>query len=215
MNKELIYVGDPMCSWCWGFAPTLKSIRQQSENRVEVTMLVGGLHPGTTEPQSDSRKKFLREHWKEVTDRSGQQFNYGILDSSDFVYDTEPPCRAAVTMRDLKPDVLFDYFVDIQKSFYVDNLDITDETVLSDRAQQFGVDAQEFAVRLGSLEMKQQTSKDFAMARSLGVTGFPTVVIKDNDRYAYLTLGYQPFESLQPVIEGWLTGAYGLQEKTA
>lgn len=63
------------------------------------------------------RKRFLREHWKEVTDKSGQQFNYGILESNEFVYNTEPPCRAAVTMRHLKPEVVFDYFVDVQKSF--------------------------------------------------------------------------------------------------
>ena len=210
MSKELIYVGDPMCSWCWGFAPTLKSIRQQNENRVNVTMMVGGLHPGTTEPQTDNRKQFLRKHWEEVTDRSGQQFSYDILMSNDFVYDTEPPCRAIVTMRLLKPEVVFDYFVDVQKSFYVDNLDITKEAVLTIRAEQFGVDSNEFAEQLSSPKMKEQTKNDFATARSLGVTGFPTVVAKDNDRYAYLTIGYQPFDSLQPIIEGWLTDAYKL-----
>ena len=214
MSKELIYVGDPMCSWCWGFAPTLKSIRLQCENRVDVTLVVGGLHPGTSEPQSDSRKQFLREHWKEVTDRSGQQFSYGILESNEFIYDTEPPCRAAVTMRHLKPEVMFDYFVDIQKSFYVDNLDIIQEAVLTERAKEFGLDSKEFAEQLNSPQMKEQTAEDFARSRSLGVTGFPTVVVKDHDSYAYLTVGYQPFEALQPIVEGWLTGAYGLQEKT-
>ena len=24
--KEIIYVGDPMCSWCWGFAHTIQEI---------------------------------------------------------------------------------------------------------------------------------------------------------------------------------------------
>lgn len=96
----------------------------------------------------------------------------------------------------------------------MDNLDITREAVLTERAAQFGVASKEFAEQLSSREMKEQTTKDFGTARSLGVTGFPTVVVKNNDSYAYLTLGYQPFDTLQSIIEGWLMGAYGLQEKT-
>jgi protein-disulfide isomerase-like protein with CxxC motif len=25
-NKEIIYVGEPMCSWCWGFSPVLRQL---------------------------------------------------------------------------------------------------------------------------------------------------------------------------------------------
>ena len=26
MSVEIIYVGDPMCSWCWGFHPVLMAV---------------------------------------------------------------------------------------------------------------------------------------------------------------------------------------------
>ena len=29
VDKEIIYVGDPMCSWCWGFSPVLKRIEAE------------------------------------------------------------------------------------------------------------------------------------------------------------------------------------------
>ncbi|MDH5427723.1 MAG: DsbA family protein, partial [Nitrospirota bacterium] len=28
MSPTLIYVADPMCSWCWGFSPVLEEIRR-------------------------------------------------------------------------------------------------------------------------------------------------------------------------------------------
>src|SRR3990167_5669901 len=30
MQARLLYVMDPMCSWCWGFAPVLESLAEQA-----------------------------------------------------------------------------------------------------------------------------------------------------------------------------------------
>ena len=38
----LISVGDPMCSWCWGFAPEIDSLADD----YPVDVVVGGLRPG-------------------------------------------------------------------------------------------------------------------------------------------------------------------------
>ncbi|MBE8572891.1 DsbA family protein, partial [Vibrio sp. OPT46] len=29
MDIKLYYVHDPMCSWCWGYKPTLDKLKQQ------------------------------------------------------------------------------------------------------------------------------------------------------------------------------------------
>ena len=63
-----------------------------------------------------------------------------------------------------------------------------------------------FAERLETEEMRQATIEDFQLARSLGVTGFPTVVVKDDQGYAYLTVGYQPYEQLGSLLDAWLDG---------
>ncbi len=42
-NKEVILVADPMCSWCWGFAPAIRAIRQQYADRLNIVLVVGGL----------------------------------------------------------------------------------------------------------------------------------------------------------------------------
>ena len=206
MDKQIIYVGDPMCSWCWGFSPVKRAIEAQCAGRAETALVVGGLHPYTTEPQDAARKDFLRHHWQDVGGRTGQPFSYEILERDDFVYDTEPASRAAVTMRHLHGNArALDFFAGLQRAFYADNADITQPDVLAGLAGEFGVDRGQFAEELESEEMRKSTASDFEFAHTLGVSGFPTVVVKDAAGYAYLTVGYQPYEQLQPVLEAWLT----------
>lgn len=204
-HKELIYVGDPMCSWCYGFAPTKTRLEEQCAGRAAVTLVVGGLHIDWTEPQDDARKKFLREHWLEIGQRSGQPFMFDILKRDDFVYNTEASCRAAVTAREMEGQgAALKFFTHLQSAFYADNADITQRNVLIDLAGGFGLDKDAFTEKWASPEMVKKTQSDFQFSQRLGVTGFPTIVVNDQYGYAYLTIGYQPYEQLAPVAEAWL-----------
>jgi putative protein-disulfide isomerase len=205
MEKELIYIGDPMCSWCWGFSPVMLALAKQCHGRAKVSVVMGGLHPGTTEPQDQERKDFLRHHWKEVNERTDQPFSYGLLDRNDFVYDTEPACRAVVTARTMQDDMIaLEFFSKLQRAFYVDNSDIPKQGVLVRLAEEFGFEKGPFEAQFASNEMIEQTAADFEHARSMGVTGFPTVIVKHKNQYACLTWGYQPIKDLEPVLEKWL-----------
>ena len=31
MASRLLYVMDPMCSWCWGFAPVVAALAEQAD----------------------------------------------------------------------------------------------------------------------------------------------------------------------------------------
>ena len=43
-TDRIIYIGDPMCSWCWGIAPELD--RLQAWTTLPFDVVVGGLRPG-------------------------------------------------------------------------------------------------------------------------------------------------------------------------
>ncbi|HAB02762.1 MAG TPA: disulfide bond formation protein DsbA, partial [Pseudomonas sp.] len=49
MTARLLYVMDPMCSWCWGFAPVASALIEQAAQAGIATHLVaGGLRSGAT-----------------------------------------------------------------------------------------------------------------------------------------------------------------------
>ncbi|NQV55513.1 MAG: DsbA family protein [Rhodospirillales bacterium] len=206
-TKELIYVGDPQCSWCWGFAPVKAEIEDICRGRAQLTLVVGGLHLDWTEPATPEKKAFLRDHWEEVGQRTGQPFAYDILDVDGLTYGTEGSCRAAVTARLLVGgEQALKFFTELQRSYYAESRDVTSPDVLADIAAEFGLGRDEFLEKFHSDEAKKSTLLDFQFAQRLGVTGFPTVLINDSAGYACLTAGYQPIDQLGPVAEAWLDG---------
>ena len=42
-TRTLIYVHDPMCSWCWGFRPTFERLCDALSGEATVMRLLGGL----------------------------------------------------------------------------------------------------------------------------------------------------------------------------
>lgn len=185
----LIYVGDPMCSWCWGFAPEIESLADD----YPVEVVVGGLRPGPMAQTLDARMaSVLSHHWDEIAQRTGQPFDTAFLDRRDgWVYDTEPAAIAVVHMRELLPDATLGYFTDIQHGFYSDGRDVADFDVLSEIAAGHGVDLETFASALVGEEAKKRAWSDFSRARKWGINGFPTLIGDLGDgRLALLARGW-------------------------
>ena len=197
MNKEIIYIGDPMCSWCYGFAPVLQEINQRYSGRAKVTMVMGGLRPDGTHVVDDRYRTFLRQHWQEIGKRTGQSFDLSILDRTGWIYDTEKPCRAVVLVRQLKPEIQWEYFAATQKGFYHDNHDPNDPETFATIADAFGMDRTVFIKAYHDDVIIEKTQQDFRWAKSVGVTGFPTVLLRDHRGLGFLTVGYRPFDSME------------------
>ncbi len=202
--KRLLYIADPMCSWCYGFAPVMASLRRAFGQRLVVESIAGGLRPGTTQPMTPELREMVVHHWREVNAQTGRQFRYEGALPEGFIYDTEPSCRALVTVRALKPEAAFDFLHALHEAFYALGRDITRIDELASIAREQGVTKADFMAHFGSSAMRDATEADFASARALGVDAFPAVVLQQGEQHSLLTLGYQPFNRLQPQIRRWL-----------
>ncbi len=200
---ELIYVGDPMCSWCYGFGPVIE--RLDARFAFPTRLIIGGLRPGPAAEVLDDRKKeFLTHHWEEIGERTGQPFDLAGLDRDGWIYDTMMADTAAVTMRELSPDAALPFFARLQRAFYAEAIDVTDPEVYPTLLDGFDVGADRFVDALASLEMQQATHGDFARARALGATGFPTLYLRADDDTYLVSPGYAPYETLEPALTGFL-----------
>jgi putative protein-disulfide isomerase len=205
-DREIICVVDPMCSWCWGFSPVIAAIQKAYGDRAPVWLLAGGLRPMTSQPMTDKAKAETRHHWEEVARASGQPFNFTFFDRTGFVYDTEPACRAMVTVRTVKPEAALKYLEALHRAFYAENRDITDGLVLAELAAAAGVERDAFAQIFPTREMMYQTSADFFRAQSMGIQGFPTVVLRNGSELRLLVAGYVAFDKLKSSIDDWIDG---------
>lgn len=214
-DKEIIYVGDPMCSWCWGFSPVLSQIRATYDAMAPIRVIVGGLHAFDTDPMSDDYKATIRSHWEHVAEATGQPFNYAFFDREGFVLDTEPACRATVTVRNIKPAAVWPFYESIHKGYYVEDTDTTALETFVMYAEREDIEGEAFKAAFESDAMRQETLEDFAWCQQTGVTGFPTLVLREDEHMAALTIGYRPFEDLQPALDAWTAGDLSLAQNAA
>lgn len=204
---KLIFVGDPMCSWCYGFGKEMTTIVETMPD-VEVQVVLGGLAAGSTQVLDDAGKQFRLTHWARVEQMSGVQFNReALLARKNFVYDTEPVCRAVVTARLIEPLAnLLKVFGAFQRGFYVDGLDTTNGEVLAGigasalQAAGFDVDAQAFLAVWVSEEAIKATRADFTLTRELGVSGFPSLFVELDGKIGRLSSGYATAASVQQTL---------------
>jgi len=194
---KLIYVADPMCSWCYGFGKEMTAFTA-AHPELALEIVVGGVRAGATDLLDDAGKQFRLGHWARVEENSGLPFNRDAFKGlKNFVYDTEPVCRAVVAARELAPQAdLLAVFRALQHGFYADGRDTTDGLVLSEIAvaalakQGVAVTVPEFYENWKSAATIGATQADFGRARAMGVRSFPALLLQTGGRLIELSPGY-------------------------
>lgn len=193
MNAQqdtLYYIGDPMCSWCYGFAPEVTQIQNELHDEIPVEIVLGGLRPNGTQTMAELGD-FLKEHWDEIEELTGQIFQHDILQQKEFIYNTEPACRAVVVVRQIDATKTLEFYKAVQTAFYRYNEDVHSIDTYLDIAQQMEIDTAQFRTLYESDAMKMATELDFGIAQQMGIRGFPSLVLKKGDEYHLISNGYQ------------------------
>lgn len=207
--RQLIYFSDPMCSWCYGFAPVIDAIRAEFGETLPIRLVMGGLRPGTEEAMTPEARQQIVAHWRHVQEASGQPFDWTALEREGFVYDTDPAARAVVIVRRHKPALALDFLERAQRAFYAEGRDVTDGRVLVDLAEEFGLEREAFLIEWASRPAKQETWADYGVSQRAGVTGFPTLVAGPNEEGAFgiVTRGYAPGDQVLAILRAWMAEA--------
>ena len=203
---RLIYVADPMRSWCYGFGPQLADLRKRLAKTLgapaPVTLITGGLRPGQREPMAADKRDEILHHWHAVAERSGMPFDQSpavAMRRDGFVYDTEPACRAVVMAREHwaeDDERVLTFFHAIQHAFYGEGRDTTQAGVLRDVALANGVEAEHFDAVFDTDALRDETREDFRLSRRWGITGFPSLLAEQGGTLYQIGRGYAPSVAL-------------------
>lgn len=204
-DRHFLYIADPMCSWCYGFAPVVEAIADHFAERLPTRIMVGGLRAGNTRAMRAEDKEYIRNAWTKVSAATGRPFDHAFFDRDGFVYDTEPACRAVVTARALSPDKALAFKGRISQAFYANNRDMTATDEIVDVARDAGFDGAVFRAAFEQADIRNETFRDFLTAKQMGVEGFPCLVVgSESEGYALVTHGYRPIDGMIEGIEAWL-----------
>ncbi len=191
------YIGDPMCSWCWGIAPVIQALAVYcTSHQIDFTITVGGLRPGGGDEWNAAFKAFLRHEWQHIQRITSQPFSLNLLDEASFNYDTEPACRAVTSVSNLladksnRYDMVRIFFLSIQHKFYVANQDPKDVEFYRQLCQPVGISYENFRREFLSEHAARATRHEFAKSRSWGVRAFPSILLEQNGIAHILSSGY-------------------------
>ncbi len=193
-KAQLIYVGDPMCSWCYGISGAFSQTVEALDDQVEVELIMGGLRPYNTQTMFDL-KEFLKGHWEQVSATSGMPFSYDVLEK-DWLYDTEPASRAVVLARTIDKTKALAFFKKIQERFYWQNQNPGDLSMYLQIAKELGMNTDEFQEKFNEEAIIRATREDFTRAAEMGVRGFPTIILKKGEKLHLIANGYASAESM-------------------
>lgn len=196
-RMNLIYVGDPMCSWSYGFGKELAGLGAMHPG-LRLHIVAGGLRVGPGEVLDQQGKQFRLRHWDRVQASSGLPFDRAaFLAREDFVYDTEPASRAFVAARRLAPQAdLLAVFRRLQHAFYAEGRDITSGRTLAEvavgelQAQGLDIEIRGFEAEWRSEDAILETRADFRLARMLGADSFPSLLLDTGRGIVEISQGY-------------------------
>jgi len=201
-RPALYFVLDPMCSWCWGMAPVVDAVRRLYGDRFACHVVMGGLRTKGEMAWNETAKAYLKKQWEAVHARTGQVFSEVLFLKEGFMYDTYPACKAVVTVREiLGEEAAFLYLHTIQKAFYTEGIDITNARLLYGYYEQLFGNSSKFAFMYATERIETLMYHDFAKARSMGATAFPSLVIVDGEGHMVCQKGYRTFDEIETLLK--------------
>ena len=193
---------DPMCSWCWGFAPVIEELHTEMNDEYTFSLVLGGLRSKGEMPWNEDSKAYLKGHWKQVSQSTGQAFSDSLFEKEFFDYDTYPACKAVITVRELfGMQNAFAYLHTIQEAFYTRAEDITNVEILLHLLHRSESDKRAFRTFFESDRAQLLMENDFAKARSMGANAFPSVVVIDEEGHMVCQKGYRSLHELQKLLK--------------
>ena len=191
----LYYIADPMCSWCWGFAPVLEEVAGELPQNVNLRYVMGGLARDSDEPMPEEVRSYVRNAWREVSATTGARFNWEFWEKCQPRRSTYPACRAALAggLQGVLPEM----FAALQRAYYMEARNPSDAGTHFALSGELGLDPDRFAGDLVSPRVEELLQKDFARRRELGVREFPSLILESNGGTHSIVRGWATLDTVR------------------
>ena len=199
---QLIYVHDPMCSWCWGFRPAFERLCAQLPAQIQVRWLLGGLARDSDEPMPSEMQARLQETWRCIQQRiPGTRFNFAFWHECQPRRSTWPACRAVIAARSLDASLQGPMVLAIQHAYYLEARNPSDADTLIALAEQLGLPGGRFARLLERPDTQAALLAEIARARQLGAGSFPSLRLQTGRGHWPVPVDYTDADAMLATIQ--------------
>lgn len=195
----LYYVTDPICSHCWAIEPVLRRFIEQYGEYFDFQTVMGGLlekwHDGPIDPANGIYKPAdVAGHWREVGEHSRMPID-GSLMINNPVHSSYPPSRVfKVLQQQFGNEKANEYLRRAREALFAFNQNIAKDDVMIKLLNDMGLEGESIVSAANQPAMQKLLTDDFALARSLGARGFPSIIMVNAENKGVRIVGGQSFE---------------------
>ena len=204
MIRQILYIFDPLCGWCYGFSETIWSFYQQHRSRYDFIPIVGGMITGSRIGPASDMYDYLKQAIPRLETTTGCKMGQPYMDmiqSDKVIFNSEPPCRAVVTFRSIQPQNSLSFVRELQKAHFQQGKDYNNEDMYATILSQFEVDPEAFYTAYASQDIQNVMQQDFDWVSQARINGFPCVVVNIDNHLTMLASGYTPLDRLNETLE--------------
>ena len=202
MQDTLIYVHDPMCSWCWGFEPARQKIFAAIAGHMPIRRMVGGLAPDSDVPMPEAMRSMLQQTWQRIEQMiPGTEFNFEFWQKCSPRRSTYPANRAVIAAREQGDEFDSRMTARIQRAYYLEAKNPSDQGTLIELAKDIGLDADLFATSLIAESTQHKLVTEIQTTREMGIDSFPSLAVHKADGLRHIGLNYTDPEAMLKQIE--------------
>jgi len=202
MQDTLIYVHDPMCSWCWGFESARQKIFAAVAGRMQIRRMVGGLAADSNVPMPEAMRSMLQQTWQRIEQMiPGTEFNFEFWEKCSPRRSTYPANRAVIAAREQGDEYDSRMTARIQRAYYLEAKNPSDNSTLVELATDIGLDRELFVASLIAESTQHKLIAEIEATRELGIDSFPSLAVQKADDLRHIGLNYTDPEAMLRQIE--------------
>ena len=178
-KQSIVYVMDAYCGWCWGFSARLTEFEAANRNRVAFTAVSGGLFTGVRVAPI-AAYPHIPEANARIAQLTGARFGSAydqLLKAGEMVMNSLDAAAALAVLRELAPERAIQWAHQLQQAFYERGQSLSERATIARIASEGGLDARAVLSRLQDGSAVAAAEADFALARRLGVSTYPTLLL--------------------------------------
>ena len=180
-----------MCSWCWAFKPTWDKVKETLLGKIELEYLLGGLAPDNNQLMSIETREYIKGNWKRIQKMiPDTRFNYDFWTSCEPKRSTFPACRAVICAKQQHLDFENLMIYGIQKSYYLEAQNPSNDDILIKIAENLGLDIEKFKMNLKSSQINEILLDEIKLIRSMDINSMPSLTLKVNGTLKGINIDY-------------------------
>lgn len=208
LKPILYYINDPLCGWCYGFAPVIAEFANEFSHKVEFNVISGGMFQGLKRSSTKEFQEYCEKHCSAVVQSTGVKFGVGFLHhtyhSTTADFTSDHPSLAITVFKSFDTPHNLDFAIAVQKAIFFEGIEPNDAKHFAYLASSYGLQTQEFMEKYESPEFLHHTYQEYNLAAKLGANVFPTLLMQHNHELIKIGSGFMSKKELYKRVGAYL-----------